>query len=211
MLNLVQRCSGRWRNPRGRPCVALLCRLGSRPRSPRHPLLNHDPSGSPPACLVRPPYLTSRPNHHAPYLTRLLVVPYPQAMSFLASHQRGYDSLSHPDLSQQPPIHPTHPSRHPMHPLSSYDNLPLPPAASVPAPSMVSTPAISSYLSDRSHIGLPKVGETRCCESFPIYPSDRSSIDSSSVLCSSPPPFLLLSPAHPPPPRLPPTLILPYP
>ena len=171
MLNLVQRCSGRWRNPRGRPCVALLCRLGSRPRSPRHPLLNHDPSGSPPACLVRPPYLTSRPNHHAPYLTRLLVVPYPQAMSFLASHQRGYDSLSHPDLPQHPQIHSAHSSRVPMHAPPSFDDLPhssFSPVPSGPMPSMQPPLVHPSHVPDRPHITLPRVGETRCCESFPI-------------------------------------------
>ncbi len=124
--------------------------------------------------------------NHLPVSYSHLVVSYPRPMSFLASHQRGYDSLSHPDLPPQPPIHPAHPSRHPMHPLSSYDNLPLPPFASVSAPSMASNPANPPYLSDRPHIALPKLGETRCCESSPSYPSDRSSIELTPEPCSVP-------------------------
>ena len=102
-------------------------------------------------------------------------------MSFLASHQRGYDSLSHPDLSQQPPIHPAQPPRLPMHALSSFDPLPLPPFASAPPAPMQSNPAHTSHISDRSHIALPRVGQTRCCELFPIYLSDRSSIEPTFV------------------------------
>ena len=94
-------------------------------------------------------------------------------MSFLASHQRGYDSLSHPDVPQQPPVHPSHPARLAMHAMPAYDSLPLPPFPSDP---MLSNPALAS-LPDRPHIALPRVGETRCCESLLVSPSDRSSIE----------------------------------
>ncbi|KAI9000584.1 hypothetical protein BD414DRAFT_405786 [Trametes punicea] len=83
-------------------------------------------------------------------------------MSFLASHQRGYDSLSHTDLSQHPSIHPNHPSRVPVHPLSSFDDLSQHSLPQVSSGVMVPNPAQSSHVSDRSTIGLPKVGETRC-------------------------------------------------
>ncbi|KAI0822467.1 hypothetical protein BC628DRAFT_1327012 [Trametes gibbosa] len=49
-----------------------------------------------------------------------------------------------------------------MHPLSAYDNLPPHSFSQVPAPSMVPHPAQHSQVSDRSPIGLPKLGETRC-------------------------------------------------
>ncbi|KAI0768048.1 hypothetical protein BD413DRAFT_566287 [Trametes elegans] len=83
-------------------------------------------------------------------------------MSFLASHHRGYDSLSHPDLAQHPAIHPAHPSRVPMHALSSFDNLPPQSFPQVSPAPMVPNPTQHSQLSDRSPIGLPKLGETRC-------------------------------------------------
>ncbi|KAI0330225.1 hypothetical protein GY45DRAFT_1323948 [Cubamyces sp. BRFM 1775] len=80
-------------------------------------------------------------------------------MSFLASHQRGYDSLSHPDIPQQPPIHP---NRVPVHPHSPFDDLQPHPMAQISSGGMVQHPAQPSHVSDRSNIGLPKVGETRC-------------------------------------------------
>lgn len=92
-------------------------------------------------------------------------------MSFLASHQRGYDSLSHPDLPHHPPIHPANPPRIPMHALPSFDSLPPDSFSPVPSSSMVSiqsNPAHSSHIPDRPHISLPRVGETRCCEFVPI-------------------------------------------
>ncbi|OSD06313.1 hypothetical protein PYCCODRAFT_1383241 [Trametes coccinea BRFM310] len=83
-------------------------------------------------------------------------------MSFLASQQRGYDSLSHPDLPQHQPIHPSHPSRIPVHPIQSFDNIPHQPLPQISSAVMVPNPAQPSHVSDRSSIGLPKVGETRC-------------------------------------------------
>ncbi|CDO72464.1 hypothetical protein BN946_scf184980.g5, partial [Trametes cinnabarina] len=83
-------------------------------------------------------------------------------MSYLASHQRGYDSLAHQDLAQHQPIHPNHPARIPAHPLQSFDNLSHQPPPHLSSGVMVPNPAHPSHVSDRSTIGLPKVGETRC-------------------------------------------------
>ena len=99
-------------------------------------------------------------------------------MSYLASQQRGYDSLSHPDLPQHPPIHSAPSSRLPMHPPPSFND--LPPSSFSPAPSSSMPSAQSnfphpSHLSDRPHITLPRLGQTRCCEFFPVC--RRSFID----------------------------------
>ncbi|KAI0368748.1 hypothetical protein BV20DRAFT_980514 [Pilatotrama ljubarskyi] len=49
-----------------------------------------------------------------------------------------------------------------MHALSSFDNLSPHSFSQVPSGSMLPNPAQPSQVSDRSTIGLPKVGETRC-------------------------------------------------
>ena len=59
-------------------------------------------------------------------------------------------------------------------PLASYNDLSPSP---YPAGSMVCNPPQPSPPSDRLHITLPKLGETRCCEFFPALPNDRSSIE----------------------------------
>lgn len=95
-------------------------------------------------------------------------------MSFLGPPQRGYDPLTHPEL--------THLSRVSMNALSSFDNLAAaPPLQTVMHPNLPPTPTHGAQhvpqLVDRSPIALPKVGETRCCKS--------SDGDRSSIVCIS--------------------------
>ncbi|KAI0956052.1 hypothetical protein AcV7_006560 [Taiwanofungus camphoratus] len=79
-------------------------------------------------------------------------------MSFLAQPQRGYDSVTHSDLSQLSSVH-TPNSRIPMHPISSFDNLPL---QTPPPLSSNSAAQSAAQASDRSGGTLPRVGQTRC-------------------------------------------------
>ncbi|CCM04305.1 uncharacterized protein FIBRA_06476 [Fibroporia radiculosa] len=106
-------------------------------------------------------------------------------MSFVASPQRGYDSLAHSGLPPLPSMHPPG-SRIPIHPLSSFDNVPapsLPPLSSGPL-----APASSHILhsSDRGPPSLPRLGQTRCCELLSARPHDRSSIVPDFVPSSTP-------------------------
>ena len=95
-------------------------------------------------------------------------------MSFLASTNRPYHPLAHPDTAHPDQAHTPTQDRLPTQHLASFDDLPPPPFS---PGSMVSNPSHPSHAPDRPHPTLPKVGETRCCEFIPTRLSDRSSIE----------------------------------
>lgn len=86
-------------------------------------------------------------------------------MSFFSTSQRGYDPVAPPEFPRMP-----------MNSLANFDNLSPHPMQPVPQESVQQSSNHSAQPADRQPITLPKVGQTRCCESTCFVPDDRPSI-----------------------------------